>query len=137
MNCPFCNRPLTITDAHDPPHSKLAAHPMAAGERGRDAGESAMTGRVDRFYFAHGRCCAGCDHWRHLRGGVIGECSRSPVLSEVERTSLLGMTAVSMSVGAGLALTPRAFVCGEFRDSFDWKSLPAEYLRSIGHKELA
>ena len=64
---------------------------------------------IDRFYFAHGKCCAGCDWWRHINS-VAGMCQRMP--SEVHTT--------------------REHVCGEFRDEFDWSSLPPQYRRSVG-----
>ena len=64
---------------------------------------------IDRFYFAHGKCCAGCDWWRHVNS-VAGCCNRMPV--EVPTT--------------------REHVCGEFKDEFDWSSLPPHYRRMVG-----
>ena len=42
------------------------------------------------------------------------------------------MTSCSLTLGAGHVLTPRDHHCGEFKDEFDWPSLPAHYLRSVG-----
>lgn len=64
---------------------------------------------IDRFYFAHGKCCAGCDWWRHINS-VAGCCQRMP--AEV--------------------ITTREHVCGEFKDEFDWSSLPPNYRRLAG-----
>jgi hypothetical protein len=64
---------------------------------------------IDRFYFAHGKCCAGCDWWRHINS-VAGMCARMPVEEH----------------------TTRGHVCGEFKDEFDWSSLPPNYRRMVG-----
>jgi len=41
---------------------------------------------VDRFYFAHGPCCAGCDWWRHINS-VGGMCERYPA-EQFKRSTL-------------------------------------------------
>lgn len=33
---------------------------------------------------------------------------------------------------AGHVATPRGHVCGEFKDEFDWSTLPKAYLTQIG-----
>jgi hypothetical protein len=38
----------------------------------------------------------------------------------------------SLHPGVGHAITPRDHVCGEFRDDFDWTSLPQPYRKLIG-----
>ncbi len=65
-------------------------------------------------------------------GSHAGECTRSAPVSEQERTAVLGIAACSLDLGAGHVLTQRDHVCGEFRDQFDWSSLPPAYLRRIG-----
>jgi hypothetical protein len=86
---------------------------------------------VDAFYFKHGPCCAGCDLWRHLSSSV-GECTESAPMSGAERMGLLGITNCSMAIGAGHALTRRDHHCGQFRDEFDWPSLPLSYVKRVG-----
>lgn len=49
-----------------------------------------------------------------------------------DRTALLGIRMTSIGLEGGHALTRREHKCGEFVDTFDWKSLPAAYLRRIG-----
>lgn len=86
---------------------------------------------IDAFFWAHGPCCAGCDWWRHLNSSV-GECTRSAPVASGDRIAMLGMERASIDIGAGHIMTPRDHRCGEFRDTFDWSSLPAPYLKRIG-----
>lgn len=88
---------------------------------------------VDKFYIKNGKCCAGCDYWRH-DGSVVGECTNSKILPSHERASLLNFKEVSLCLGAGHALTRRDYVCGQFKDTFNWESLPLLYLKRIGYK---
>lgn len=87
---------------------------------------------IDRFYIAHGPCCAGCDWWRSLNTRA-GDCHRIAPVAGSERAAMLGMHGVSASIDAGHAMTLRDHYCGEFRDEFDWTSLPLVYRRRIGH----
>lgn len=91
----------------------------------------AVQEHVDRFYMQRGPCCAGCDWWEHLNPAA-GLCTRSPPIPGQERSAALGIENASLNPGAGQALTPREYHCGEFTDSFDWSSLPPAYLRTIG-----
>lgn len=50
---------------------------------------------------------------------------------------MLGMKFNSVCSGAGHVMTNREHRCGNFVDSFDWKSLPATYLHRIGFKGRA
>ena len=87
---------------------------------------------LDRFYFRHGPCCAGCDHWRSL-SSQIGECRRTaPRLSSDDRLALLGIEKCSRSFGAGHMLTDKDHHCGEFKDEFDWSTLPLPYRKRVG-----
>lgn len=86
---------------------------------------------LDRFYHSRGPCCAGCDWWRHI-SSLIGECTRSSYVSGAERMAALGIEGSSLPPAAGHAITERGHVCGEFRDGFEWSSLPAAYRRRIG-----
>ena len=88
---------------------------------------------VDTFYWKHGACCAGCDWWSHLNS-VCGDCTKSAPVSGHERAAMLGLKFSSVSPSAGHVLTNREHRCGDFRDSFDWRTLPVAYLRRIGYK---
>ena len=91
---------------------------------------------IDRFYIEHGPCCAGCDFWRHLNSRA-GECTRSAPVSAKDRVAMLGMTSPSIHIGGGHVLTPHDHHCGDFKDEFDWSSLPLSYRKRIGHPTTA
>lgn len=92
---------------------------------------------VDRFYWSSGgRCCAGCDNWRHLNS-TVGECLAGPPVGEAQRFAMIGMTSWSLPAGAGHVLTDRAYKCGAFLDTFDWSSLPLAYQKRIGAPRVA
>ena len=86
---------------------------------------------IDAFYWQNGPCCAGCDWWRSYNS-ISGECRKAAPVSGKERASLLGMYNVSASVPAGHPLTPRGHSCGDFKDEFDWTTLPLTYRRRVG-----
>lgn len=86
---------------------------------------------IDRFYFQHGPCCAGCDWWAPANS-CVGECRRSAPVSGAQRVSMLGMRSPSIQPEAGHIMTPRDHHCGEFKDEFDWDTLPVNYLHRIG-----
>jgi hypothetical protein len=86
---------------------------------------------IDAFFWKNGPCCAGCDWWHHLNSAV-GECTRSAPLSAGDRVAMLGIHGTSLEIGAGHVMTPREHRCGEFRDTFDWSSLPIPYLKRVG-----
>lgn len=71
---------------------------------------------IDRFYAAHGPCCAGCDWWR-WHNAMRGECHRSAPVAGEKRVGLSGIYGLSMSVPAGHIFTPRSHVCGDFQDT--------------------
>lgn len=86
---------------------------------------------IDTFFWKNGPCCAGCDWWRSLNS-MAGECTRSPPTSSGNRFAMLGVQSESIDPGAGHVITPRQHICGEFRDTFDWSSLPVPYLKRVG-----
>jgi hypothetical protein len=86
---------------------------------------------LDQFYFQHGPCCAGCDWWRHI-SSLIGDCTRSAPVSGSERADMLGISNPSRAFKAGHVVTPREHVCGDFKDEFDWTSLPLPYRKRVG-----
>lgn len=87
---------------------------------------------LDRFYFSRGPCCAGCDWWRSL-SSLVGECTKSaPVGGKKDRWGMLGITGCSLKPLSGHIMTPREHVCGDFKDEFDWTSLPLPYRKRIG-----
>lgn len=89
--------------------------------------------RCDRFYWKHGRCCAGCDHWSS-DGGDIGSCMSAPPVSGVEVMRSLGISWSTYTPPPGQPFTRHDHVCGAFKDEFDWSSLAPEYLKKIGAK---
>ncbi|PWE56736.1 hypothetical protein DEM27_10255 [Metarhizobium album] len=86
---------------------------------------------IDRFYFEHGKCCAGCDWWRSI-SSVIGDCTRSAPVSGAERAHMIGIVGAHPLISAGHVVTPREHVCGDFKDDFDWSTLPLPYRKRIG-----
>lgn len=86
---------------------------------------------LDRFYAENGPCCAGCDWWRWTNS-LVGECRKSAPVSGIDRHAMLGILAASLPLDPGHIMTPREHHCGDFKDEFDWASLPLAYLRKIG-----
>ena len=86
---------------------------------------------LDRFYTVNGPCCAGCNWWHHANS-VAGECRRSAPVAGEQRYAMLGIYGSSLPMTAGHVMTMREHHCGEFKDDFDWLSLPSLYLRRIG-----
>ena len=89
---------------------------------------------LDRFYHQNGPCCAGCDWWNH-HNSLAGECRKSAPVSGRERLDMLGIYSSSAPIGAGHPLTRREHRCGDFKDSFDWSSLPLAYLKRVNFEE--
>jgi hypothetical protein len=85
---------------------------------------------IDIFYMKNGPCCAGCDRWQHVNS-TAGDCTKSAPVPAGERWALIGLK-FNTWTGAGHVVTPRHHKCGDFKDSFDWNSLPVNYLQSIG-----
>lgn len=86
---------------------------------------------VDRFYFVHGPCCAGCDWWRWI-SSVAGDCTRSAPVSGTDRMRMLGIESGSFRAAPGHIITARNHLCGDFKDEFDWTSLPLVYRKRVG-----
>lgn len=103
----------------------------AMKDRRRDEWERSYQKRCDAFFWKHGRCCAGCDHWGS-EAGDIGECLSAPPISGEQVLKSLGITWSSWTPPPGQPFTHRDHVCGAFQDTFDWASLGEEYLASIG-----
>lgn len=74
---------------------------------------------IDKFYKDNGPCCAGCDNWR-WQNAVIGECTKSLIISGEEIAKMLSIESCSANLGAGQALTKRDYVCGNFIDTHEW-----------------
>lgn len=90
--------------------------------------------KADKFYMENGNCCSGCDHWRGM-GGTIGECTNSKIMPWKDIMGFLGWENCTMNGKAGHAITRRDYVCGQFKDDFNWESLPLLYLKRIGYKK--
>ena len=86
---------------------------------------------LDRFYFQHGQCCAGCDWWGAI-SSLVGECTKSKIVPGKERQNMLGIEWSSHRFKAGHAITNRSYKCGQFKDEFDWSSLPLPYRKRVG-----
>lgn len=86
---------------------------------------------LDRFYWRNGPCCAGCDWWRAI-SSMVGDCTRSAPVSGQERMAVLGFSQSFPPIAAGHVVTKREHVCGEFKDEFDWSTLPLPYRKSVG-----
>ncbi len=86
---------------------------------------------IDAFYWQNGPCCAGCDWWRSLNSQA-GECLKSAPVSGEQRWAMLGMHGPSIAIEAGHVVTTRDHHCGDFKDEFDWMSLPVAYRTRIG-----
>jgi hypothetical protein len=86
---------------------------------------------LDRFYFSNGPCCAGCDWWHHL-SSKVGSCTKSKPVSGKERWDMLGIERCSMAMPAGHIVTAHNHKCGDFKDEFDWTTLPLPYRKRIG-----
>lgn len=84
----------------------------------------------DRRYFQNGPCCSGCDWWRSLNSWV-GECTKSAPVPASKRWGMVGISGVSEGE-PGHIVTDGAHHCGDFKDEFDWSSLPPAYLRRVG-----
>ncbi|WP_157073606.1 hypothetical protein [Sphingomonas soli] len=100
-------------------------------ERARSDFERHYQERCDRFYWGHGRCCAGCDHWSS-EAGDFGECMSAPPVSGADVVRSLGFTFCSYTPPPGQPFTKRDHVCGAFKDDFDWQTLDPEYRQRIG-----
>jgi hypothetical protein len=92
---------------------------------------------IDRFYLSRGPCCAGCDWWRSF-DVILGDCLRPAPVSNAERWGMTGMASVSICGNhlppePGHVVTQRDHHCGDFKDDFDWSSLPLPYLSKIGY----
>lgn len=94
-----------------------------------------MQENIDRFYFTHGQCCAGCDWWRSL-SSLVGDCTKSKPVDGHTRWEMLGIEKCSLKPMAGHIVTARDHVCGDFKDEFDWTSLPLPYRKRIGGPSL-
>jgi len=88
---------------------------------------------IDKFYWQNGPCCAGCDYWRHINS-LVGDCSNSAPVSGRERTDVLGIEQTTMRLPAGHIMTERDHHCGDFKDDFDWTTLPLPYRMRVGAK---
>jgi hypothetical protein len=85
----------------------------------------------DRFYWRHGRCCAGCDHWAS-EGGWLGQCMSAPPVSGADVVRSLGIISCTYTPPPGQPFTRGDHVCGAFQDEFDWSTLGEDYLKRIG-----
>ena len=103
----------------------------ALGVMGRERFAAWYQEKLDRHYWAHGRSCAGCDHWSS-DSSLIGECMSAPPVSGADVLRSLGITFSTYTPAPGQPYTTHDHVCGAFKDDFDWTTLDPEYLKRIG-----
>lgn len=101
--------------------------------RNREDFQQRYQERCDAFYWAHGPCCAGCDHWSS-ESSDTGECYAAAPMSGEQVLRSLGIVGASFTPPPGQPYTNRDHVCGQFKDEFDWSELPMEYLKRIRAK---
>lgn len=92
---------------------------------------------IDAFYTKTGPCCAGCDWWAHMNS-VAGECRKSAPVPAEQRYGMVVMGSLPwrfIGAEAGHIITNRDHRCGDFKDEFDWSTLPPAYLRRIGRMD--
>lgn len=106
---------------------------VALEERNKDDWQRKYQKRCDTFFWKHGPCCAGCDHWASDQGD-IGECTSAPPVSGEQVVKSLGIEWCSHTPPPGQPFTRRDHRCGAFQDTFDWSTLDREYLNEIGFK---
>lgn len=86
---------------------------------------------LDEHYWRTGQCCAGCDWW-HFITPRKGECHVSKIVPGEERLMSLGIDSCSATVSSGHAITDYDHRCANFKDAFDWTSLPLPYRKRVG-----
>lgn len=121
---------FTNLSAHEVERRRLLSV-EAMTERGRVAFEQWYQQRLDMYYWKHGNCCAGCDHWSSF-GADSGECYGGPPVSGEQVLQSMGIHFFSYIPAPGQPYTSHEHVCGAFKDDFDWSSLEPEYLEKIG-----
>lgn len=97
----------------------------------RPTREDELREHHDTQYWKNGPCCAGCDWWHSLNSN-LGECHRSAPIPGPDRLVMAGIENCTLLIGGGHALTTALHNCGDFKDDFDWSSLPYHYRRRIG-----
>ncbi|MFN4168110.1 MAG: hypothetical protein ACK4HD_07380 [Pannonibacter phragmitetus] len=86
--------------------------------------------QCDRYYWTHGQCCAGCDHW-HSDMSLFGECRAAGIVPGAEVMASLGIQSCTAQLAPGFPMTQHDFHCGLFADEFDWSTLDIDYLIRI------
>lgn len=86
---------------------------------------------LDRFYFSRGPCCAGCDWWESI-SSFVGSCTKAAIVPGKERMDALGINWSSHRFKSGHPITQRDYSCGQFKDEFDWTTLPLPYRKRVG-----
>lgn len=87
--------------------------------------------RCDSRYWTYGQRCSGCDYWASSEGD-FGACQHAGIVSGQDVMMSLGLSFCSAPIQPGYPLTNDGHWCANFKDDFDWSSLPKEYLAEIG-----
>ena len=63
---------------------------------------------------------------------MVGSCTKAKIVSGQERADALGIESCSLRIKSGHPITSRDYVCGQFKDEFDWSTLPLPYRKQVG-----
>lgn len=61
---------------------------------------------------------------------------KSAPVGGASRWDILGIQNCSLRLSVGHVVTARDHICGDFKDEFDWSSLPVPYRKRIGDPSL-
>jgi len=99
---------------------------------GKERFERWYQARCDADYWRFGKRCSGCDYWVSEQG-YLGQCQQAGKLSGLDVLKSCGFEHYTGPIPAPDYPFTRAWgACVNFKDDFDWSSLPQEYLVEIG-----
>lgn len=87
--------------------------------------------RCDSDYWKYGQRCSGCDFWASSEG-YTGECQHAGIVSGQDVLRSMGITFSTLLPPPGYPYREASHWCANFKDDFDWSTLPSEYLHEIG-----
>lgn len=111
---------------------KLSVEVLAAIERAEWAQKYQEI--CDTQYWSNGPCCAGCDHWDSY-AGLTGECQYAGIIPGDQVLASMGIQWSTLhNPSPGYPFTKARHCCSNFKDEFDWSTLPDDYLVKVGAK---
>lgn len=63
---------------------------------------------------------------------MAGDCTKRAPVRDRTRFAMLNIHGSSLKPDAGHIVTPRDHLCGDFKDEFDWSTLPLPYRKRVG-----